>query len=117
MDDGAIKTWMDGYVAAWESNDPAAIGDLFSEDARYFTAPYREPWTGRDAIVAGWIGRGDDLGTWTFDWHTLAVAGDLAFVQGRTTYTTPPNYRNLWVIRFDAESRAVEFTEWFMEER
>jgi hypothetical protein len=57
---------------------------------------------------------GDDLGTWTFDWHTLAVAGDLAFVQGRTTYTTPPNYRNLWVIRFDAESRAVEFTEWFM---
>jgi hypothetical protein len=117
MDDGAVKTWMDGYVAAWETNDPAHIGDLFTDDARYHTAPFREPWVGRDQIVASWIQRGDDLGTWTFAWHTLAVAGDQAFVQGKTTYTNAPSYWNLWVIRLDPEGRASEFTEWFMEER
>ena len=117
MDEGAVKTWMDGYVEAWRSNDPERIADLFTEDARYFTAPFREPWVGRDRIVASWIQRGDDLGTWTFEWHTLAVADDRAFVQGRTTYTNAPSYRNLWVIRLDAEGRASEFTEWFMEER
>ena len=45
------------------------------------------------------------------------MADDRAFVQGRTTYTNAPSYRNLWVIRLDAEGRAFEFTEWFMEER
>jgi uncharacterized protein (TIGR02246 family) len=50
-----VARWVDGYIRAWKTNDPADIGRLFTEDARYFTAPYRQPWTGRDAIVAGWL--------------------------------------------------------------
>ena len=117
MDEGAIKTWMDGYVAAWKTNDATRIGELFTDDARYFTAPFREPWAGRDRIVASWLDRKDDPGTWTFEWHALAVAGDLGFVQGRTAYATGSSYRNLWVIRLEADGRASEFTEWWMEER
>ncbi|MEA2498192.1 MAG: hypothetical protein QOH26_597, partial [Actinomycetota bacterium] len=36
--------WVDRYVAAWNSNDPAEIADLFTDDARYFDTPIDEPW-------------------------------------------------------------------------
>ena len=42
-----VRAWVDGYVRAWNSNDPAAIGALFTEDAAYHTEPYGEPWRGR----------------------------------------------------------------------
>jgi len=42
-----VEAWMLGYVRAWASNDPEEIGNLFTEDANYFTAPGRAPWSGR----------------------------------------------------------------------
>jgi hypothetical protein len=45
----------------------------------------------------------------------LAVAGDLGFVRGWTTYTEESDYSNLWVIRLAADGRCSEFVEWWME--
>ena len=116
MDRQALDRWLDGYVRAWETNDPDAIGELFTDDGRYYTAPFREPWRGRDGIVAGWLERKDEPGTWTFCYEVLAVAGDLGFVRGWTRYTNPPtDYSNLWVIRLVPDGRCAEFTEWWME--
>ena len=118
MDGDQLTAWVDGYVRAWESNDPAAIGDLFADDAAYYTAPFREPWRGREAIVAGWLERKDEPGDYDFRYEVLAVAGDLGFVRGWTTYHNPLTaYSNLWVVRLTEDSRCVEFTEWWMEER
>jgi ketosteroid isomerase-like protein len=110
-----VEAWIDEYVRAWTTNDPSDIGRLFTDDAVYYTAPFREPWTGRDAIVDGWLDRKDEPGAWKFGWEVLAIAGDLAFVQGQTEY--PPEgetYSNLWVIRL-RDGRCSEFTEWWME--
>ena len=54
-----VKAWVERYVQAWNSNDPAAIGSLFTEDAAYHTEPYSQPWRpGRDRPpVAGSQGR------------------------------------------------------------
>jgi hypothetical protein len=113
-----LAAWMDGYVRAWTSNDPADIGVLFADDAAYFTAPFRAPWRGRAEIVAGWLERPDAPGSWTFDREILTVADDVGFVRGRTTYADPPTaYANLFVVRLDADGRCVEFTEWYMEEQ
>jgi ketosteroid isomerase-like protein len=115
MDRGDLERWIDRYVKAWSTNDPKDIGDLFTDDADYYTAPYREPWRGRDAVVKGWLARADDQGDWDFSHEVLAVAGDLGFVRGLTTYRTPPHvYSNLWVIRLQADGRCTEFTEWWM---
>jgi hypothetical protein len=38
----AVKSWIDAYVNAWRTYDPAAIGDLFAEDATYAYHPYDE---------------------------------------------------------------------------
>ena len=116
MDESAVAAWVDRYVRAWETNDPADIGGLFTEDARYYPTPDGEPWRGRDGIVAGWLERKDEPGTWAFRYQVRAVAGDLAFVRGWTHYVEPPaDYSNLWVIRFDPAGQCVEFTEWWME--
>jgi len=116
-DPNDLAAWMDGYVRAWTSNDPAAIGRLFAEDAVLFTAPFRAPWRGREEIVAGWLERPDAPGSWTFTSEILGVDGDLGVVRGRTTYADPPTaYANLCLVRLAADGRCVEFTEWYMEE-
>jgi uncharacterized protein (TIGR02246 family) len=112
-----VRRWVEGYIRAWESNDPVDIGSLFTDDARYFPEPYREPWQGREAIVAGWLDIKDEPGTYSFRHEILAVAGDAGFVRGWTNYTDPPkDYHNLWVIRLTPDGRCTEFTEWWMLE-
>jgi ketosteroid isomerase-like protein len=115
----AIRQWMDKYIAAWTTNDPEDIAALFTEEAVYATRPYDpDPWRGRAEIVERWIGSADQPGDWRFEWSLLGSDGDLAFVQGRTTYLDDrPSYENLWVIRLDSDGRASSFTEWFMERK
>ena len=116
MDARDIDAWVARYVRAWATNDPADIGGLFTDDASYATAPFRPPWQGRAAIVAGWLDRKDEPGGWTFE-PEPAVADGVGFVRGRTIYTEPPTaFRNLWEIRLAPDGRCTAFTEWFMEE-
>jgi ketosteroid isomerase-like protein len=114
VDSDALRAWIEAYERAWTSNDPAEIGALFTDDARYFTAPYREPWAGRDEIVTEWLARKDEPGDWTFRWEPLATDGDQHVVRGWTDYLDEPSYHNLWLIRLAPDGRCSEFTEWFM---
>ncbi|MGH2661291.1 MAG: YybH family protein [Actinomycetota bacterium] len=116
MGRNGVRGWVERYVRAWETNDPQDIGSLFTDDATYYTAPFREPWTGRQAIVDGWLDRKDESGDWTFRFEVQGIDGDLAFVRGWTTYRTDSDYSNLWVIRLDPDGRASEFIEWWMAE-
>jgi hypothetical protein len=118
MDPQRWQDWVNGYLRAWASNDPDDIGRLFTPDALYYTAPYREPWRGRERIVAGWLKRADAPGSWRFEYDVLGVMDDVGVVRGRTEYPgqTPPGYGNLWLIRLDDDGRCAEFTEWWMAE-
>lgn len=114
-----LDAWMDGYVAAWRSNDAAHISALFTEDAVYDPQTGHEPWRGRDAVVAGWIDVGDEPDTWRFTWAPLVEVGDLAIITGETRYDEEPprTYRNLWVIEFGEDDRCRSFTEWYVRVR
>jgi hypothetical protein len=113
----AARSWMEKYIAAWASNEPDDIRELFTEEAVYATRPQdKDPWRGREQIVDRWLTARDDADEWTFDWTLLGTDGGLAFVQGFTHYLGDrPSYDNLWVIRLEPDGRASEFTEWFME--
>jgi uncharacterized protein (TIGR02246 family) len=120
----AIEEWVSDYVRAWSTDDPEAIGALFADDARYFTAPYRQPLTGRDAIVRWWIEQRESALRWTFEHQTIACEGDLCVVQGKTTYTAdgspaakPEVFHNIWLVTLGGDGRAKEFVEyWMLEE-
>lgn len=112
----ALAGWMAAYERAWASNHADEIGALFSDDALYFTAPFREPWRGRQEIVDCWLDRKDDPGDWSFEWQPLLDTPELAIITGTTIYRDPPlAYSNLWVLRLGADGRCREFTEWWME--
>ncbi len=111
-----VETWVDGYRTAWSSNDPADIRALFTEDARYRTTPFEEGWLGHEAIVRGWLARGDEPGSWAFEHSVVAVDGDVGVIEGRISYPgTSTEYSNLWVVRFGADGRAREYTEWWVD--
>jgi len=110
-----VTAWIDGYVRAWNSNDPDEIGALFTDDAEYYTAPFRTPWRGREQIVTQWLERRDEPGETTFEWAPVSVTAELAVIQGTTTYPAQ-RFSNLWVIRLAADGRCREFTEWWMEQ-
>ena len=111
----ALADWMAAYERAWASNDSEEIGALFTDDALYFTTPFREPWRGRQEIVDGWLDRKDDPGDWMFAWQPLVDTPELAIITGTTTYRDPPLiYSNLWQLRLEGDGRCSEFTEWWM---
>jgi ketosteroid isomerase-like protein len=115
VDHATFQAWLDRYVGAWRSGDPDAIGALFSPDAAYFYGPYREPVSGRDAIVKDWTTDPDEPGSWEAEYRPLAVDGSVGVATGESRYTNGRTYSNIFVCRFDGEGRCTEFREWFMQ--
>src|SRR5262245_35582701 len=115
----SLAAWMDGYVRAWTSNQPAEIAELFTDDAVYDPQTGDGPWEGRDEIVAAWTEIDDQPDEWTFEWEPVIEQPDLGIITGRTVYTDEDNksFRNLWVLRFEPDHhRCTEFAEWWIEE-
>jgi ketosteroid isomerase-like protein len=125
MNTSELQRWLDAYVDAWRTYDPEKIAGLFTEDARYRFNPFqKEGIVGRHAIVANWLESRDPAGSWSAEYHALAVDGDIGIAEGRTRYRadrptskgTERVYANLWVMRFASDGRCRDFTEWFMEQ-
>jgi uncharacterized protein (TIGR02246 family) len=115
-DRATANAWIAAYLRAWSSNEPSDIEALFTPDATYRPTPHSDGWRGREAIVAGWLERRDEPGTWSFEHKVIAVDGEVAIVQGHTVYTEPPlDYSNLWVLRLTADGRCREYVEWWVD--
>ncbi len=56
--DAAERALIERYVEASERGDGAALAAMMAEDARFSMPPDAEAYTGRDAIVQGWIDGG-----------------------------------------------------------
>lgn len=121
VNNAAVTRWLQAYSRAWETYDPAAIADLFSEDATYSYGPFHEPVRGRDAIVASWLEDRDPAGTYEGSYRTIAVDGHLAVANGRSRYYKDGSraelvreYDNVFVMRFDDAGRCTSFSEWYI---
>ncbi|HET7676668.1 MAG TPA: nuclear transport factor 2 family protein [Candidatus Limnocylindrales bacterium] len=115
-----VQRWLDDYVEAWRTYEPARIEALFSAAARYRFQPWAEPVEGRERIVASWLTNRDEPDSWQAEYRPLVVDGAVAVAEGWTSYRDhqdqgPRTYHNIFVLRFDAEGRCAEFTEYYME--
>jgi len=115
MDKADFADWVRRYVVAWNSNKPDDIGTLFADDAEYLTEPYAAPWRGRDEIEREWIDNKDEPGETDFSFEVIATEGNLGLVRGRTVYTPPRTYDNLWEITLGPDGKATRFVEWWMK--
>ena len=53
-----VQRWLDAYVRAWKSYDPADIADLWTDDAIWLY-PFGARARGRAAITAEWMAERD----------------------------------------------------------
>jgi ketosteroid isomerase-like protein len=128
MDHETAQQWLDRYVDAWVSYDPDSIAGLFSEDVAYRYHPSDEPTVGRDAVVASWLGEDssndfgrDAPGTYEAAYSPVAVDGDVVVATGTSRYRKEAGgpfvrtYDNCFVVKFDAEGRCRDFTEYYVK--
>jgi len=120
-----VQAWLDRYVAAWAAYDAAAIGDLFSEDARYRYHPSDDGFVGRDAIVRAWLepsgdaSSRDEPDTWEAHYEPFAVEGDRAVAVGWSRYAARNGqpermYHNAYILEFASDGRCRGFHEFYM---
>lgn len=125
MNRSDLQGWLDRYIAAWKANDPADIGDLFTDDAIYRWRPWGPEDRhahGRAAIVAGWLDEDDPPGSWEAEYRAYAVDGDRAVATGYSRYFATDGepertFHNVFLLRFAEDGRCAEFTELYMREK
>lgn len=114
-----MTKWLERYVQAWKSYDPALIGDLFSEDAHYYYTPFSAPLEGRAAIVASWLENADPTGTYDAQYTPVMIVGSRAIANGRSYYyaddgvTLLREFDNIFILEFDDTGRCTLFREWY----
>lgn len=112
-------SWLGGYIEAWRSYDPDAIGALFAPDATYSYRAGSSVVRGREAIVASWLEDPDPADTWDAHYEPLAIDQEVHVAIGWSRYfdadgAVRDEYSNIFVCRFDSAGACVEFTEWWM---
>ena len=116
----AFQEWLDRYIAAWKTNDAAAAGDLFTEDAEYRYYPWEEPVRGRAAIQETWD-QDDPPGSFEAEYRAEVVSGDAGVGTGISRYFPSEKrpqgaeYHNCFLLRFADDGRVREYREWYME--
>jgi ketosteroid isomerase-like protein len=120
IDEIRIRDWLAAYRHAWTTDDKQEVARLFTDDVRYFTAPYREPLSGPDQVADYWVGEGESQVPWSFEYQVLAQQDDMFIVRAVTTYPEGTGegegaevFHNLWLVTLDGD-RASEFIEYFM---
>ena len=114
------QDWLNRYVKAWEKYDPAQIGDLFTDQARYRYRPHDEGVQGRDEIVREWMTHRTPDQSYLASYTPIAIDGDTVVAVGEVRYLTDDQtaidrlYNSLFILRFADDGRCDELVEWFM---
>ncbi len=109
-----VQAWLDRYIAAWRSNDPAEIGALFTDDVVYRFRAFEDPVIGRDAVVAAWLENPDPPESWSADYRVWAVSEDRAATSGKTEYTDGSVFHNVFLLTFH-DGACASYTEWWVQ--
>lgn len=121
MDISTVTGWLERYVKAWKSYDPAQIAGLFSEDAHYYYTPFSAPLEGCAAIVASWLEAQDAPGTYDAQYTPVMIVGSRAIANGRSYYyaedgiTLEREFDNIFMLEFDDLGRCTLFREWYFD--
>lgn len=115
MEKDAVDRWVAGYERAWRAPGVEALAELFSPDVSYLPSPWAEPIVGLARLGSWWDAERDGPDeAFTMTSELVAVDGDTAVVRVAVDYLRDPpaRWRDLWVLRFDAEGRCARFEEW-----
>jgi hypothetical protein len=115
MDLDGFRGWLEGYFAAWASNESEAVSALFAEDAVYSYGPFRGEAHGREEIVRRWVGGGVQPGLQTW-FEPLAIQGERGVAHWRVSFDEDDGRVELdgiLVLDFDEQGRCTLHREWY----
>jgi hypothetical protein len=104
----------------WRRNDSDLIRSLFTDDAVYYSDPFKEPRRGHEAILAYWEESGDPPDAFDAHYEPLEVHDRFAVAHGRSRYfgedrsQADKEYGNVFLLWFADDDRCREYREWYM---
>lgn len=109
-----VANWIAHYEHAWRSPGARELGALFTPAASYSQGPYREPVEGLEAIGRMWESeRSGPDEHFSMTSALVALDEDVAVARVEVHYHDDGRtWRDLWVMRFDAEGLCTAFEEW-----
>ena len=116
MDRAQLESWIAAYESAWRTKGTDGLGELFTENASYSTAPYEQPHVGLRAIAEMWaaerLGGPDE--DFAMKSEVIAMEGNTGVARVTVNYGPPrmQEYRDLWVVSLDVDGRCTHFEEW-----
>jgi hypothetical protein len=110
----AFAEWLVAYERLWRTAGTDSLGELFAADATYSMGPYEPTARGLDAIAAVWDEERPEGERFTMAASIVAVDGDAGVASIEVHYSAPivREYRDVWIVRFGDDGRAVSFAEW-----
>ncbi|KAB2350170.1 nuclear transport factor 2 family protein [Actinomadura rudentiformis] len=113
MDRDAVERWVAGYERAWRTPGAEPLAELFSPDVSYLPSPWADPIVGLSRLGPWWDAERDGPDEpFTMTSEVVAVDGDTAVVRIEVAYQHDAHWRDLWILRFDADGRCARFEEW-----
>jgi uncharacterized protein (TIGR02246 family) len=118
MDLAAFEGWLSAYKRAWETRDPEAAANLFTENATYHETPFEDPVRGREGIRDYWSDVTRYQTGIEFSYEILATTetGGIAHWHSAFTRLTSDSAVELdgvFLVKLDADGRCTEFREWW----
>lgn len=121
MDRAAVEGWLARYGRAWETMDPGAAVDLFTEDATYRESPFDEVMRGRDAIRAYWSEVPEFHRDVSFGAEVIAIQDEMAVARWwvslvRAKTGVHSRFDGVFVLEFDGDgntARCRSLREWW----
>jgi uncharacterized protein (TIGR02246 family) len=118
MDQTRFTDWLDAYKQAWETRDPEAAANLFSEDATYHETPFEDPMRGRQGIRDYWSDVTRYQEGIEFSYEVLAITETGGIVHWRSGFTrlttnSAVELDGIFLVKLDADGKCTEFREWW----
>jgi len=117
-----LSDWLQRYFHAWDSNDPAEVSALFSEEAIYYYGPLKDPARNRETIVKNWVADPEGQKDVSYNFEALATNGDIGIAHWHVAYKSKSQEMKriqldgILVLRFNASLECVEHREWYATE-
>ena len=115
-----VQRWLERYVAAWDTYEPAAIGDAVRRRGGVPLSAVGRPDRRPRRDRRDWLENKDEPASWAAHYDVWAFDGERASAIGESRYKNPDGtfralYHNHFALRFDGHGKCVEFVEYYME--